>query len=121
MNFLLICLGGSLGALSRFYLSSLIEKQEYIEIPLGIMTVNILGCFFLGLFYNLINSDLERILNPFLFIGFLGAFATFSAFSKESLELINNGHILSAFFYVSISVFACLGSTWLGMALMRGN
>ena len=121
MNFLLICLGGSLGALSRFYLSSLIEKQEYIEITLGIMAVNILGCFFLGLFYNLINSDLERILNPFLFIGFLGAFTTFSAFSKESLELINNGHILSAFFYVSISVFACLGSTWLGMALMKGN
>jgi len=85
------------------------------------MAVNILGCFFLGLFYNLINSDLERILNPFLFIGFLGAFTTFSAFSKESLELINNGYILSAFFYVSISVFACLGSTWLGMALMRGN
>lgn len=52
MNFLLICLGGSLGALSRFYLSSLIEKQEYIEIPLGIMAVNILGCFFLGLFYT---------------------------------------------------------------------
>ena len=79
MNIFLICLGGSLGALSRFYLSSLFQKSENFEIPLGILVVNISGCFLLGLFYHLMDSSLERYLTPFLFIGFLGAFTTFSA------------------------------------------
>jgi|TARA_B110000438_G_scaffold302330_1_gene359706 CrcB protein len=119
MNILLICLGGSLGALSRFYLSNFFQKSENPEIPLGILTVNILGCFLIGLFYNLVNSDLERILTPFLFVGFLGAFTTFSAFSKESLELINSGNFFIAFIYILISIISCLGATWLGMFLTR--
>jgi CrcB protein len=120
MNIFLICLGGSLGALSRFYLSNLFPKNEYLEIPLGILFVNILGCFLLGLFYNLMDSNLERFFTPFLFVGFLGAFTTFSAFSKESLELINSGHFIMASSYVLISVFSCLGATWLGIFLTKG-
>ena len=115
-----ICLGGSLGALSRFYLSNLFPKNENLEIPLGILFVNILGCFLLGLFYNLMDSNLERFFTPFLFVGFLGAFTTFSAFSKESLELINSGHFIMASSYVLISVFSCLGATWLGIFLTKG-
>tara|TARA_B100000579_G_scaffold419845_1_gene418894 strand:- start:3578 stop:3940 length:363 start_codon:yes stop_codon:yes gene_type:complete len=119
MNILLICLGASLGALARFYLSSLFPKSENTDIPLGILVVNILGCFLIGFFYNLINTDLEKIYTPLLFVGFLGAFTTFSAFTKETLELINTGNFLYAFLYVMISVFSCLLATWLGMHLTR--
>ena len=119
MNIFLICLGGSIGALSRFYLSSLFQKSENFEIPLGILIVNISGCFLLGLFYHLMDSNLERYLTPFLFIGFLGAFTTFSAFSKESLELLYQGNFLMALLYIILSVSTCLGATWLGMHLTR--
>ena len=120
MHIFLFCLGASLGALSRFYLSNLFPRSEPQEIPLGILVVNILGCFFIGLLYNLMNTDLERIFTPLLFIGFLGAFTTFSAFTRESLELINSGHFMYACVYVVLTVFSCLIATWLGMFLTRG-
>jgi CrcB protein len=114
VNIFLICLGGSLGALSRFYLSNLFQKNEALEIPLGILFVNVLGCFLLGLFYNLMDSNLERFLTPFLFVGFLGAFTTFSAFSKESLELMSSGHFFMAFFLCSSFSFFLLGRYLVG-------
>ena len=119
MNIFLICLGASLGALSRFYVSNLFLKSETTDIPIGILIVNILGCFLIGFFYNLMNTDLEKIYTPLLFIGFLGAFTTFSAFTKETLELINSGNFFYASFYVLISVFSCLTATWLGMYITK--
>ena len=106
--------GGALGAVSRFYISNLFQRSENLEIPLGILIVNILGCFLLGLFYNLMDSSLEKIITPFLFIGFLGAFTTFSAFSKESLDLMVEGQFLSASLYISISIFSSLNSALFG-------
>jgi len=119
MNLILICAGGALGALSRFYISNLFPKSDTLEIPLGILAVNIIGCFLLGLFYNLMDSSLEKFLTPFLFIGFLGAFTTFSAFSKESLELLVDGQFVDALIYVSVSLFSCVGATWLGIYLTK--
>ena len=119
MNLILICLGGAFGALSRFYISNLFPKSDPLEIPLGILIVNIMGCCLLGLFYNLMDSSLEKILTPFLFIGFLGAFTTFSAFSKESLELLVNGQFVGALIYVTLSIFSCLGATWFGIYLTK--
>jgi len=119
MTVFLICLGGSLGALSRFYVAGLFPSSSNGEIPIGILFVNIVGCFLLGLLYNLLDSDLEKYITPFLFIGFLGAFTTFSAFSKESIDLIVSGNFYSAFIYISLSVFSCIFSTYLGIFLTK--
>ena len=119
MNIFLICLGGSIGALSRFYLSSLFQKSENFEIPLGILVVNILGCFLLGLFYHLMDSNLERYLTPFLFVGFLGAFTTFSAFSAESLEMLNSGSYNYFFIYTSITIVAGILFAFLGFSITK--
>jgi len=119
VNIILICLGASLGALCRFYLSGLFSNTDNSDIPIGILIVNVVGCFLLGLLYNLIDSDLEKYLTPFLFVGFLGAFTTFSAFSKESFELIATGNIFAASVYILISVFTCLGATFLGIYLTK--
>jgi CrcB protein len=66
------------------------------------------------------NTDLERIFTPLLFVGFLGAFTTFSAFTRESLELINSGLFLYTSVYIVLTVFSCLIATWLGMFLTKG-
>tara|TARA_B100001115_G_scaffold7214_1_gene5518 strand:- start:2095 stop:2457 length:363 start_codon:yes stop_codon:yes gene_type:complete len=119
MTVFLICLGGSLGALSRFYVAGLFSSSSNGEIPIGILFVNIVGCFLLGLLYNLLDSDLEKYITPFLFVGFLGAFTTFSAFSKESIDLLVSGNFYSAFIYISLSVFSCIFSTYLGIFLTK--
>ncbi len=111
MKYLLIAFGGALGALSRVLISEALYKATLFSIPFGIVSVNILGCFLVGLFFESLNSRLEAL----VILGFLGAFTTFSAFSKETLQLINDGEVFVAFLYVFISVGLCLLATWVGM------
>ena len=119
MKILLICLGGSIGALSRYYLADALNKLAIINIPIGILGVNFVGCFILGLLINYLDPKFEHIYNPFLFVGFLGAFTTFSAFSKETINLISSGNLLLAFTYIFLTVFSCLVGTWVGMLISR--
>tara|TARA_Y100001970_G_scaffold191207_1_gene232486 strand:- start:954 stop:1313 length:360 start_codon:yes stop_codon:yes gene_type:complete len=119
MKILLICLGGSLGALSRYYLAEALNKLIFISLPIGILGVNFIGCFVLGLLINYLDPKFEHIYNPLLFIGFLGAFTTFSAFSKETIDLISSGNLLLASTYIVLTVFSCLIGTWCGMLISR--
>ena len=119
MKILLICLGGSFGALSRYYLSEALNKLTLINFPIGILSVNFIGCFVLGLLINNLDPKFEHIYHPLLFVGFLGAFTTFSAFSKETIDLISSGNLFLALVYVLSSVFLCLIGTWLGILVSR--
>ena len=119
MKYLLILLGGATGALSRVIISELIEKSQFLFFPLGIISVNILGCFLLGILINLIGPKYEEIYEPLLLIGFLGAFTTFSAFSKETFQLIDQGNWLAVLSYIIFTVIGCLIATWIGMQLIK--
>ena len=119
MKYLLILSGGALGALSRVLISDFLEKYQVAIFPLGIFLVNLIGCFLLGLFINLIGSKYSYIYEPFLFLGFLGAFTTFSAFSKETFQLIEQGNYIGVIAYISLTVIGCLLATWLGMNLTK--
>jgi|TARA_B100001741_G_scaffold86879_1_gene70853 CrcB protein len=119
MKILLICLGGSFGALSRYYLSEALNKLTLINFPIGILSVNFIGCFVLGLLINNLDPKFEHIYHPLLFVGFLGAFTTFSAFTKETIDLISSGNLFLAFVYVLSSVIFCLIGTLLGILVSR--
>ena len=119
MKILLISLGASLGALSRYYLAEGLNKITIINIPIGILGVNFIGCFVLGLLIHYLDPKFENIYNPLLFVGFLGAFTTFSAFSKETINLISSGNLLLAFTYIFLTVFSCLVGTWFGMLISK--
>jgi len=119
MKILLICLGGSLGTLSRYYLAEALNKFTVINIPIGILGVNFIGCFILGLLINYLDPKFENIYNPLLFIGFLGAFTTFSAFSKETINLLSSGNLVLASTYIFLTVFSCLVGTWVGMLISK--
>ena len=117
MKFLLVSLGGALGALVRLLVSEVINNSSNILFPFPTLLVNILGCFAIGYLLSSMESKHWLFSEYFLMIGFLGAFTTFSAFSKETLLLINDGMPYWAILYVIFSVLGCLLATWLGMSL----
>lgn len=112
-----IALGGALGALGRYGLSTWIANRGNSLFPWGTFVVNILGCFLLGVFYVLGTEKLliHPQLRSMITVGFLGAFTTFSTYSVETINLLRNGEIKTALLYVVGSVGIGLLAAWVGM------
>jgi CrcB protein len=106
-------LGGAVGAMARYSLGLLFAGQTF---PWGTLTINVAGSFFIGALWSFCGEQNWFISwgRGFLLVGVLGGFTTFSAFSLETLLLINNGRIAVATTYVMASVGLCLLSVWLG-------
>lgn len=119
--YLAIALGGALGAVCRYWLVSLVEQRNTTLLPLGTLTVNILGSLCIGILFVVLTEKIQlaAYLRPLLVIGFLGAMTTFSTFSLDALLLIQQGLLASAIFYLVASVFSCLLAAWAGMTLVR--
>jgi CrcB protein len=118
---LAIALGGSAGALLRFWVSTATYALVGRDFPYGTLAVNVLGCLAMG---GLNEVLLDRVtlgveLRASLLIGLLGAFTTFSTFSFETLALIEQGEPAKALANVAVSVALCLGAMWLGALIGR--
>ncbi len=113
MIYFLIGVGAFFGAIFRFLLSSFLAKLMFFGFPLGTLTVNLIGCFLIGIFLaiNFLNKEL---ISPLIFIGFLGSFTTFSAFTKEVLLFSAENGIFVAYFTALIITSICLLSTFIG-------
>lgn len=120
-SLLAIALGGSLGALSRFGIAHWVMLTWPKAFPLATFAVNLIGCLIIGILYGLWLSrpEFAPLLRQGLFIGFLGAFTTFSTFSLDALRLMENGESLMALGYILLSVCVCLLATWAGLTLVR--
>lgn len=117
---LLIGLGGALGAISRYGLSSLVYGITGRGFPWGTLVVNILGSFFMGLLSVwLIERIASTELRALLIVGFLGALTTFSTFSIETLALLEEGALTRAFANVLTSVIVCVAAAWAGVFIAR--
>ncbi len=123
MNLFYIFIGGGLGAVSRFALSSgvqaLAEQTRLHRIPVGILACNLLGSFLIGVVFGLIASRADghpAWLHPFAVTGFLGAFTTFSTFALDTQKLFSSSPIL-AIINIAVSVLGCLAAVWLGFKL----
>ncbi|HHZ88140.1 MAG TPA: fluoride efflux transporter CrcB [Chromatiaceae bacterium] len=118
---LAIALGGASGALMRFWVSGGIYTLFGRGFPYGTLVVNVLGSLLMGVLFVVLQ---ERVaLSPEwragLQIGLLGAFTTFSTFSIETLNLLQQGEQMRAMLNVVISVVACIGAAWVGLLLAR--
>ena len=117
-NFLLVAVGGSIGASSR-HLFYLIFKNFFSpnNLFLNTLIINIVGSFLIGYFVVLLEnkSFSQDFIKYFFIIGILGSFTTFSAFSIETIELLTNKRFYIAFFYIFLSLFLCLMFTFLGL------
>ena len=114
----LIALGGSLGAPLRYLINDSMKDFYFFMLPSGIMLVNFIGCFCIGIAMAYI-SDLKSNIYYLLIIGFLGSFTTMSAFSQQTIELLYNGKELNALMYVLASIITCLVGTFLAFSLFK--
>ncbi len=121
INIMYIAVGGALGAVMRYLVSTGIHSILGRGFPYGTLTVNVLGSFLMGyLFIFMIErSSLGPEWRALILIGFLGAFTTFSTFSMETLNLLENGAIARAFANITVNVVTCILATWLGVILGR--
>lgn len=117
----LIGTGGFIGSIARYLSQQIISKYFPVIFPYGTLSVNILGCFLIGVIYAL--SERGNIVSPewrsFLTTGFCGGFTTFSTFSYEGINLIRDGELVYLSLYVAGSVIIGFGATYFGMAIMR--
>ena len=119
---LFVGLGGFLGSISRFVMAGALNRlSPALGFPIGTLTVNIFGCFLIGLLHGL--AETRFLLGPdiriFLFIGVLGGFTTFSTFGFESLALLKDGAFIKASANIFLHVFLGLAAVWVGDTLGR--
>lgn len=119
-NFLLIGLGGAIGSMLRYAATMLMQSRYF---PYATLTINIIGCFIIGLVFAMSMKDEIFLQNWKLFLatGICGGFTTFSAFSLENLELLQNGKIGIASIYILVSVVLGIAATFLGYLLVVKN
>jgi fluoride exporter len=118
LNYLLIGLGGALGAMARVGVGRLFPATLAGSIPLQMLAVNVIGCFMMGL----LSSWLEYHNGPlalryFLVTGFLGGFTTFSAFALEGMLLVQKQQYVPAAAYILLTVILCLAFFFIGSKL----
>jgi CrcB protein len=115
-NLIIIMLGGSLGAASRYLIGIMAARAWGVNFPWGTLIVNMVGCFLIGLIFALAES--VRLLTPavrlFLITGFLGALTTFSSFSLETTNAVRSGLTLQPVMNIMINNLGGFGLTFLG-------
>ena len=104
-NILLVFIGGGLGSVCRYLISEIIFLKKF-DFPYPTFISNVLGCFLIGLAlgWSIKNSELNSSLIILFTVGFCGGFTTFSSFSQESLNLINNNQFFYFFSYLILSI-----------------
>ncbi len=117
-NYLIIALGGALGSMLRYGSSVLIGSKTF---PLATLLINIAGSFVIGLViaYSLKNEAFSNNWKIFLATGICGGFTTFSAFSLDNLQLIENGKFGLFVLYTACSVLLGLLAVWMGFKFIR--
>ena len=105
MNWLLVALGGAIGAVFRYGLGSYFIKSSS-TFPWATWCINLLGCFLAGVFFAFSQQypTLQNNARLFLMVGILGGFTTFSSFGLETFNLLREGQALWAIGYVCLQV-----------------
>ncbi len=119
---LLIGIGGGIGSIFRYVVSTGVYKLFGSDFPYGTFCVNAVGSFLIGVIFVVLLDNVSGLadqLRALLIVGFLGGFTTFSSFSMETMNLLESGAINRAILNIFLSVTVCLLLTWMGVLLGR--
>ena len=112
-SFILVGIGGFMGSAARFAVSFFIKSPA---LPLATLMVNIIGSCIIGMVmgWSIQNHQLHQDWKLFLASGLCGGFTTFSAFSMENIQLMQEGKIGLCLLYISLSVVLGIAAAWMG-------
>ena len=119
--YLSIVLAGGGGALLRYLLGRMAINLGWAALPFGTLIANVLGCFLMGfLSWLLVHKwQLSAQAQTIVLTGLLGGFTTFSAFSLETVNLLQQGSSLKAVLYISLTVILCIVMCFAGILLAK--
>jgi fluoride exporter len=113
---LLVGIGGFIGSIARFLVQKLNLNWQALSIPMGTLSVNVLGSLLIGFIIGV--SGKSEIISPglrlFLMVGICGGFTTFSSFTAENLTLMQNGQFATVLLYTGLSIFLGFLAVYLG-------
>ena len=115
---LLVGVGGFIGSIARFLVQKLNLNWQVLSIPMGTLTVNVLGSLLIGFIIGV--SGKSEIISPslrlFLMVGICGGFTTFSSFTAENMTLMQNGQFATVLIYTGLSILLGFLAVYLGYA-----
>ena len=111
-----IAVGGGLGALARYGISLLLPTMPG-HFPWGTFLINVLGCFLIGVL--MVRWGQRPLLRPFLGVGILGGFTTFSTYAVETRAMMTPGDVPLAMLYLFGTLAAAMLAVLAGVAMMR--
>ena len=121
LSYLWIALGGAVGTTARYWLSGLVAQSFGETFPWGTLIINVTGSFVIGFFGALTGPDGRVFVGSnarqFVMIGMCGGYTTFSSFSLQTLNLMNDGEWFRAGANIGLSVMLCMIAVWIGVVL----
>jgi fluoride exporter len=117
-SFLLVGLGGAIGAICRYLLSYANKTNGF---PFSTLMINVTGSLIIGVVLALSNKNylISDNLKLFLATGICGGFTTFSTFSVENMLMLKSGNFIMSFLYIFTSVAACILATFVGFKIIN--
>ncbi|HZT46763.1 MAG TPA: fluoride efflux transporter CrcB [Hyphomicrobiaceae bacterium] len=123
-SYVWIAIGSALGGVARYWCSGLAARLMGETFPWGTLIVNVVGSFIIGFFATITGPDGRWLVGStarqFVMVGLCGGYTTFSSFSLQTLNLMQDGEWLYASLNVVASVVLCMLAVWLGH-LLAGN
>jgi fluoride exporter len=123
-SYLWVAIGSALGGVARYWCSGVAARLFGETFPWGTVIVNIVGSFVIGFFATLTGPDgrvyASSVVRQFVMLGICGGYTTFSSFSLQTLNLVNDGEWFRAGGNVVVSLVCCMVAVWIGHVLASG-
>jgi len=120
-NYIWVAIGGALGTVGRYWVSGVVARTIGETFPWGTLLINVTGSLVIGFFATLTGPDGRVFVGStgrqFVMTGICGGYTTFSSFSLQTLNLMNDGEWFRAGGYIALSFALCLIAVWMGSML----